>query len=57
MIFTRIINSIFLVISMILIFVCFIEDDVKKMCFFGIVSIWYLIDLVHRDIKDKLKQL
>jgi hypothetical protein len=55
MIFIRIIKGIFLVLSMILTFLCFVGDDIKKMCFFGIVSIWYLIDLVHEDIKDKLK--
>lgn len=55
MILFKIIKCIFSIISMILTVVYFIGDDIKKMCFFGIISIWYLIDLVHEDIKDKLK--
>ena len=55
MIFLRIIKGIILVLSMILTFVYFAENDIIKMCFLGIISIWYLIDLVHEDIKDKLK--
>jgi hypothetical protein len=34
MIFIRIIKGIFLVLSMILTFLCFVGDDIKKMCFF-----------------------
>lgn len=55
MIFLKIIKVILLTLFMILTFVYFVEDDVRKMCFFGIISIWYLIDLGHEDIKDKLK--
>lgn len=54
MIFLKIIKIISLIISMMLTFIYFIGDDIKKMCFFGILSILYLIDLVHDDIKDKL---
>lgn len=53
--FLKIIKGVLLTLSMILTFLCFVGDDIKKMCFFGIVSIWCLIDLVHADIKDKLK--
>lgn len=42
---------------MILTVVWFVGDDIKAMCFFGIISIWYLIDVVHDDIKDKLQKL
>jgi uncharacterized membrane protein len=55
MIFLKIIGCISVVLSMILTFVCFFGDAIKEMCFFGILSIWFLIDLVHDDIKDKLK--
>lgn len=39
---------------MMLTIIYFVGDDIKKMCFFGIFSIWYLIDLANDDIKDKL---
>ena len=55
MIFIKIIKYIISIASIIFTFVCFVGDDIKKMCFFGIVSLWYLIDLGHEDIKDKLK--
>ena len=55
MIFLKIIKCIFLMLSIMLTVVCLAEDDIKYMCFFGIVSIWFLIDLVHDEIMDKLK--
>ena len=55
MIYLKIIKCIFSILSMILTVVYFVGDDIKKMCLFGIISIWYLIDLVYNDIKDKLK--
>ena len=55
MIFFRIIKGICLILYMTLTFVNFIGDDIKAMCFFGIVSIWFFIDLVHDRIMDKLK--
>lgn len=55
MIFLKIISGIFLILFMVLTLVCFFVGAVKEMCFFGIFSIWFLIDLVHTDIIDKLK--
>jgi len=55
MIFLKIIKCIFLILSMILTFVCFAGDDIKEMCFFGIISTWYLIDIAHDSIIGKLK--
>lgn len=38
---------------MALVFYCI--DYTKEMCFFGICSLWNLIEAVHGDIIDKMK--
>jgi hypothetical protein len=53
--FLRFIKAILLILFMILTLVFFIREEVREMCFFGIVSTWYLIDMAHYDIRDKLK--
>lgn len=53
--FLRFIKAILSLLFMILTIVFFIREEVREMCFFGIVSTWYLIDMAHDNIMDKLK--
>jgi hypothetical protein len=53
--FLKLITLILLVLFMVLTLVFFLKDDSHNMCFFGILSTWYLINMAHDNIMDKLK--
>lgn len=51
----KLVKAILSVLFMVLTLVSFFKDDSHNMCFFGILCTWYLIDIAHGDIMDKLK--
>jgi hypothetical protein len=53
--FLKLTTAILLVLFMVLTIVFFVKEDTLRMCFFGILSIWYLIDTSRDNIIDKLK--
>lgn len=53
--FLKLATVIMLVFFMVLTIVFFVKEDTLRMCFFGILSIWYLIDMSRDSIIDKLK--
>lgn len=49
------INVILAILFLAMTLIFCISDDIKSMVFFGILSIYNLIEAVHGDIIDKLK--
>lgn len=53
--YLKVFELLFLISSMIITLVCYITDDVKGMCFFGILGTWFFIDLAKDSIINRLK--
>lgn len=49
------INVILAIVFLAMTLICYILDDIRSMCFLGILAIYNLIEAVHGDIIDKLK--